>query len=361
VSTSTAAASLDADARAIQASIVQAQDIDAVVGAARPIQDLPGRLLTEHAGADSITAQLTLLNDLIVQRLLELTGTLAALREANGCWVALGSQGRQEQTLATDQDNAILFDDQADPGMRRQLLLPLALQVNRALDRCGFALCRGNVMASNPAWCLSLSEWQRCFASWIDRPEPQALLNAAIFFDFRPIGGPHALIDRLRSWLDAYARDNGRFLVLMVFNALRNQPPLGLLRDFAVSRGGDHPHTLDLKIGGVQPFVEAARILALSEGIAATRTVERLAEAGRARSIPEPETGAWCQAFDSIQTLRLQLNTAQLAQGAAIHNAIDPYALDASDRKTLKDALRQARNLQGRLAREFSLAGTIRP
>jgi CBS domain-containing protein len=275
----------------------------------------------------------------------------------NACWLAFGSQGRCEQTPATDQDNAILFDDEAEPEPRRRAVLPLALQVNRALDRCGFALCRGNVMASNPDWCLSHSEWQERFSSWIDRPEPQALLNAAIFFDFRAVGARHPLVGRLRGWLAAYAHGNERFLLLMVFNALRNQPPLGLLRDFVLSRGGDHPHTLDLKVNGVQPFVEAARILGLAAGVEPTATVQRLLEAGRARSIPQREIAAWCEAFEAIQQLRLRLNAKQLAQGAAIHNDLDPYTLNDSDRKRLKDALRQARNLQNRLTSDFSLSG----
>jgi CBS domain-containing protein len=344
----------------VRAAIVEAHDVDAVAAAARGIRDLPGKLLDQGLTADSITALLTSLNDLLVERLLDLTGAASALREMRGCWLALGSQGRCEQTLATDQDNAILFDDQDDPESRRRALLPLALQVNRALDRCGFALCRGDIMASNPNWCLSASEWKARFASWIDRPEPQALLNAAIFFDFRSVGSNHALVTQLRGWLAAYARGNDRFLLLMVFNALRNQPPLGVLRDFALNRGGEHPHTLDLKINGVQPFVEAARILGLSHGVEATNTVVRLAAAGRARGIPAQETAAWCDAFHAVQRLRLRLNIEQLTQGAATHNHLDPDRLNDLDRKMLKEALRQARSLQSRLAREFSLTGTTR-
>jgi len=215
-------------------------------------------------------------------------------------------------------------------------------------------------MASNPKWCLSLSEWKTRFGSWIDRPEPQALLNATIFFDFRSVGPSPTLVAQLRTWLAVYAQGNDRFLLLMVFNALRNQPPLGLLRDFVLSRGGEHPHTLDLKINGVQPFVEAARIYGLSQAVEATHTVERLAAAGRARGIPAQETATWRDAFHAIQRLRLRLNIEQLAQGATAHNHLDPDTLNDLDRKVLKEALRQARSLQTRLARDFSLAGTGR-
>jgi len=348
------------DISAVRAAIVGAHDLDAVVAAAQAIRNLPFKLLAAGLTADSVTALLTSLNDLLVERLLDLTGAAFALREMQGCWLALGSQGRSEQTQVTDQDNAILFDDQTDPEQRRRTLLPLALQVNRALDRCGFAWCRGDIMASNPNCCLSLAEWRTRFGAWIDQPEPQALLNATIFFDFRSVGPNPTLVAQLRTWLTAYAQGNDRFLLLMVFNALRNQPPLGLLRDFVLSRGGEYPHTLDLKINGVQPFVEAARIYGLSEAIEATGTVERLAAAGRTRGIPAQETAAWCHAFQAIQGLRLRLNIEQLAQGVVAHNHLDPDTLSDQDRKVLKDALRQARTLQTRLTRDFSLVGAGR-
>lgn len=343
---------------AVRAAIVEAGHIDAVVAAAQGLHDLPQHLLRQGLTGDSVSALLTSLNDLLVERLLELTGTAGALQDVGGCWLALGSQGRREQTLATDQDNAILFDDAGDPEERRRHLVPLALQVNRALDRCGFALCRGGIMASNPQWCLSLGEWTARFAAWIDRPEPVALLNAAIFFDFRALRGSPALVLQLRQWLSGYAQANDRFLMLMVLNALHNPPPLGVVRDFSLIRGGDHPRTLDLKTNGVQIFVEAARILALSRGVDATNTIERLEGAGNARGIPAQETAAWCDAFRTIQRLRLGLNAAQQARGEALHNYLDPAGLNGLDRQVLKESLRQGRSLQNRLTRDFSLGGT---
>ncbi len=340
---------------AIRAGVVEAGNVEDVVLAAAGIRDLPGKLL--HAGltADAVTALLTSLNDMIVGRLLELTGAGAALRQMGGCWLALGSQGRAEQTLASDQDNGVLFDDASDPQRRRDAFLPLARQVNQALDRCGFALCRGGIMASNPAWCLSLQEWRARFASWIDRPDQAALLNASIFFDFRPIDGPHPLAGELHAWLAGHVRDKGLFLTLMTLNALNNSPPLGLVRSFSLLRGGAHPRTIDLKSNGIQLFVEAARIYALSSGVTATHSVERLEASVRARGMPQQEAAAWCDAFRAIQRRRLRLNTEQLAAGTVVHNFLDPYALNTLDRNILKEALGQARSLQSRLSRDFAM------
>ena len=117
-------------------------------------------------------------------------------------------------------------------------------------------------------------------------------------------------------------------------------------------------HTIDLKTNGVQPFVEAARVYALSCGVEITSTAGRLAAAGRVRGIPEGESAAWCDAFHVIQRLRFELNAGQLEAGGPPHNFLDPDALNPLDRTLLKEALRQARSLQGRLARDFSLGGT---
>ena len=150
---------------------------------------------------------------------------------------------------------------------------------------------RGDGAATRAGACRSRNGADR-FAAWIDRPEPEALLNAAIFFDFRPVYGATSPVAALRDWLAAYARDRGRFLFLMVRNALGNQPPLGLIRDFALARGGEHPGTIDLKVNGVQLFVEAARIYSLADGVTATNTLAAARGAAGVRGIPR--CGARC-------------------------------------------------------------------
>jgi CBS domain-containing protein len=341
----------------LRAAIRAARDVGEVAQAATRMRELVQPLLDAGLASEAITAFVTECNDLTTSRLIELTGLDAALRAAGACWIVLGSAGRGEQTLATDQDNAIVFADASEPEAERRRLLPLAERVNRALDQSGYPLCRGEVMAGNRRWCLSWSEWRECFAAWIDRPEPEALLNAAIFFDFRAVHGDPDLVAGLRDWLAGYARDRGRFLFLMVQNALQNQPPLGLIRDFALARGGEHPGTLDLKVNGVQPFVEPARIYGLADGVTATNTLDRLAGVARARGVVAVELDAWTGAFRFIQRLRLGLNAAQHARGEALHNHLNPTLLADADRRSLKLALRQARNLQARLARDFSVAG----
>jgi len=345
-------------AEELRAAIRSARDIDEVARAAARVRELPQPMLDEGTAPEAITTLVTGVNDLVTARLIELTGLDAALRDAGACWIVLGSAGRAEQTLATDQDNAIVFADAAGPEACRRTLLPLAERVNRALDRSGYPLCRGEVMAGNPRWCLAQAEWRDRFAAWIDRPEPEALLNAAIFFDFRAVHGERGPVAGLRDWLAGYAPDRGRFLFPMVQNALANQPPLGLVRDFALARRGEHPGTIDLKVNGVQLFVEAARIYSLADGVTATSTLDRLAGTAGVRGIPAAELDAWASGFRVIQRLRLGLNAAQHARNEPLHNHLNPAALEDEERRSLKHALRQARNLQARLARDFSVAAT---
>ena len=331
-----------------------ARDVGDMIVATAGIRTLVDRLLDEQMPAESVTRVITTLNDLVTARLIEIVGA-TTLERAGGCWIALGSQGRSEQTLATDQDNGIIFADGSDVEARRRALLPFARDVNEALDRCGFPLCRGEVMASNPKWCLSLVEWQQRFARWIDEPDPQALLNAAIFFDFRAVHGDVAVASELRMWLAEYVVDRGRFLLPMAQNALQNRPPLGLIRDFILASDGDHPETLDLKVNGVQLFVESARIYSLATGVTATNTIDRFAGIARSANLSGAAVPAWAEAFRYLQFLRLRENAAQRARGEPLHNHLDPAKLNELERRILREALRQARNLQSRLTRDFAV------
>ncbi len=336
-------------------ALAAARHIEEVIAASACIPALATRWRAQGLDAGAITRGITACNDFVTERLIAVSGIAPLLEDAGACWIALGSQGRSEQTLATDQDNAIIFADDGDPESRRRTLLPAARLVNEALARCGYALCRGHVMAGEPGCCLSGSEWRGKFVDWIESPDPQALLNAAIFFDFRPVHGDDAAVTALRAWLADYAPERGLFLLQLARNVLDNQPPLGVLRDFVLPRHGAHPHTLDLKINGVQPFVEAARVYALQAGFAATNTVERLAAAGEARRMAPSDVHGWQEAFGFIQSLRLRLNEAQRLRGEAPDNYLDPDTLAQPDRRALRDALKQARRLQARVARDFSM------
>ncbi len=342
--------------RRINRSIADASALAELQQAANDIRTLGGNMLGQGVSAEQLTLIISALNDALTQRVIELEAQRHDLGGIEWSWLAFGSEGRFEQTLSTDQDNGLLFASKAAAeDTARGRLLPFARGVNEALDACGFPLCRGNIMAANPKLCLSLSEWEAEFGRWVRAPEPQALLNACIFFDFRPIAGAARLGARLRDKLLEMTRGNSRFLRTMAQNALQATPPLGVVRDFVVDEAGDYPHTIDLKQGGARLFVDAARIFGLAQGIANTSTAQRLRHAGGRMGLGTDEIAAAVEGFFFIQQQRLRHQYAQRPLDRAGANRIDPSRLNEIDRRMLKEALRQARRLQSRLELDYQL------
>jgi CBS domain-containing protein len=258
------------------------------------------------------------------------------------------STRNNQQTISSDQDNALVYDATASEtaGVRARLL-PFAAAVNQGLAAIGFPLCPGNIMAGNPQCCLSVADWRDRFAGWIREPTPEALLNANIFFDLRPVAGAAELAADLRSWVLSRTPDSRLFLGLLVANALQCEPPLGLIRAFRTDEG-EHAGTLNLKTHGTRLFVDAARVLALAFGLAETHTVQRLTRGAHRLHLPERDLAGLVQAFEFLQLLRLRALRSGPggARAAADPNRIDPYALSDPDQRSLKEALRQARQLQ---------------
>jgi len=340
----------------ISTSVRNAKQVDELVAIAADIRALAHAMLAQGVGAEQLTQLVSTLNDLLTCRLIELQRERFDLSGIRFCWLALGSEGRVEQTLSTDQDNGIVFAAaESEARAVRERLLPFARAVNEALDACGFPLCRGEIMASNPKWCLTLDGWKKLFAGWIEQGDPQALLNASIFFDFRPLDGEAALAEELRHWLAAKAKANPRFLHQMAANALRNRPPLGVVRDFVLESKGEYAHTIDLKLNGTTPFVDAARIYSLAAGDTHTNTLQRLRAAAAGMNIPPAEVEAWGEAFLFIQLLKLRNQHWREKEGRPMHNHIDPDELNELERRILKEAFRQARKLQTRLALDYGL------
>lgn len=340
----------------ISTSVRNARRLEDLPPIAADIRALAHAMLAQGVGAEQLTQLISTLNDLLTARIIELARVRFGVEDIAFCWLALGSEGRVEQTLATDQDNGIIFAASAETAKAtRERLLPFARAVNEALAACGFPLCKGNVMASNPQWCLSLEGWQKLFLNWMDQGDPEALLNASIFFDFRPLSGDTALGETLRAWLAERAPANPRFLHQMAANALRNRPPLGFVRDFVVESKGEYAHTIDLKLNGTTPFVDAARIYSLAAGDSHTNTVQRLRAAAAAHLLPVDEVEAWAEAFLFLQLLKLRTQHASEREGRPVHNHVNPDELNELERRILKEAFRQARKLQSRLALDYGL------
>lgn len=334
----------------------EAPDIETLARLSRKTNQLVEHMLVQGVSVTQLMQLIALLNDHIARRALALCAAAQPV-SASFTWLAFGSEGRQEQTLKTDQDNGILFTPAAGQTREdaRTELLAFARRVNEALAACGFPLCEGNVMASNPACCLTFEEWRARFAQWIEHGEPEHLLNASIYFDFRAIAGDSTAVDALRRWMLAQTARVPRFRRLLAENALRIEPPLGLLRDFDLERGGRYSDKLNLKLRGTTPFVDGARLLALTHAIEETNTLARLRAAARAGAVPEAEAQAWSDAYSFIQLLRMRQHQAQARAEQPLDNYIDPTHLNELDRRVLKEAFRQARKLQAFVRLEYEL------
>jgi CBS domain-containing protein len=345
--------------RELASEIRRALDVGGLVRYAADVRALSHALVAQGLAATQLTRMISTLNDRIAVRVLELLAPEFELEALTLCWLGMGSEGRSEQTIATDQDNGLIFD--APPtgpaaDAIRGRLLPFATAANEALDRCGYPLCKGGVMAMNPRWCASLDEWKNAFAHWIDRGDPHSLLAANVFFDFRALWGDPSLADALRADVAARAQANSRFLKQMSDNALANRPPLGWLGDLEPTGNEQGVEGIDLKMSCSAPFVDAARIFALASGVTATGTIERLQHVAARGGLPADEARAFGEAFEFVQLQRLRTqhwHAVDDDRDAANPNFIPLAELSELDRRILTEALRQVRRIQQRLELDF--------
>lgn len=338
-------------------TIASAPSIDALAASRREIHLLIDNMLAHGAHAPELCRIITLLNDYTVDRCIELVKKQHNEHVSQFCWLAFGSEGRREQTLSTDQDNGILFNPAygAETEEERKKLLRLAEKINHALAKIGFPLCKGNVMASNPALCLSEQEWEDKFSDIIASNTPENLLKSSIYFDFRPLWGDTDTAERMFQRIVRRVGKQTLFQRMMAGNAMENRPPLGIVRDFVYSGAGEEKHTVDLKTQGLSPFVDAGRVLALAHGITDSNTIDRLEALGEQGELDARDVKTWVEAYSFIQLLRMRQHQNQLREGKPLSNRIDPDRLNELDRSILKESFRQARRIQKRLALKYQL------
>lgn len=237
-------------------------------------EGLLSQYLEREVAIDFIASVMTEINDAVIARVIELC---LQEREAAGqplptvswCWMGLGSEGRGEQLLRTDQDNALVFADvpEADYAATHALFLELAKCITAQLNTCGFEYCPADMMASNPKWCLSLSDWKAQFSDWVLLPTTENVLHCTIFFDYRPLYGDATLTEALSEHLFDLISKQQTFLGLLAKNALENPPPLTFFRNFVVEKDGNHRDGFNIKARAMMPLTDAARVLIMSHKV----------------------------------------------------------------------------------------------
>jgi CBS domain-containing protein len=327
-----------------------AGNVAELAAAARTIRAFARALLGHGVGARQVSELVSDLNDKLTERMLQIVAGEQELDLGRACWLAFGSQGRREQTIVTDQDNGLVFDS-LEPDRDRKRWLEAGRCVNDGLNVCGFASCKGEVMAGNPACCLTVAEWCGRFADWIERGGPDELLKACIYFDLRPVAGSSLLAQPLLEFVVRQPGAVPRFIKQMADNALRNPVPLSWLGATETRKVAGRP-MFDLKHHGTMVFVDAARLYALAHRIEHSSTRLRLQAIGSQLKVPLQESEAWVRGFEYLQLLRLQAQTRE-SDTAGNPNLIDVAELNDLDRRMLNETLRVARGLQQRIQLDY--------
>ncbi len=334
--------------------IAKQTSAEGIVSACERLPDLILKQIETDADGEQLGQFITTITDTVTRQLIRIAERELGPAPCTFAWVAMGSQGRFEQSAKSDQDNALVLSDDAKPEYDGYFE-KLARIVNDGLNDCGYVHCPGDVMASNTKWRQPLSQWKKYFHNWITVPEQKALMHANIFFDLRAVYGDQLLVEELKEFIQDTAKGNELFLALMSKNAMGFQPPLGFFRTFVLERSGEHKNTLDMKLNGIMPIVEIARIRSLAAGRVRISTRNRLRAAADAGEITEVDAANLIDALDFIETLRLEHQSRQMQAGEKPDNHLAPTELSPLIRQNLKAAFSQVRVSQQALMNRFHI------
>jgi signal-transduction protein with cAMP-binding, CBS, and nucleotidyltransferase domain/predicted metal-dependent phosphoesterase TrpH/PAS domain-containing protein len=339
--------------------ISRAKTPEEIIRACERILPLARALLECSTRPRHVTNMLASICDTATERFIQLAIDKIGQPPAAFAFIAMGSQGRQEQTLLTDQDNGIIYalNEASDPEQVANYFLRLGTVVCENLDQAGYRFCQGKVMASNPRWCRSLPDWLSGFDEWVDKAEPQEIINLNIFFDFRTVYGATELTHELRRTIHTALQTKPAFLHLFARNALLFKPPFRLLGNIYLGGGAiEHSGEINLK-DAMMPIVSFARLYALRHQIFATHTLERIDELAHRNEISTSSRDEITAAYDFLMQLRLENQLAAVQTGQNLQNIIHPARLGYVQRELLKQAFTQITAIQKKVSYDFPDVG----
>jgi CBS domain-containing protein len=336
--------------------IKRSKSIEELAGIRLKLQLIIENYVNSYLPIDFISGMVSSINNNITKRLIELTITNMPEQPPTAfTWLALGSQGREEQLLFTDQDNALIFEDVPKEDYQRvkSYFLEMAEQVNKALAIVGFEECPAKMMASNPQWCLSISEWQGQFKSWITQPSEASVMMCTIFFDFKRIYGDEALEFQLSESIQKSVNQFDIFLNYLGLNALQNPPPLSFFRKFIVEDSGAHHDQFDIKARAMMPLVDAARLLVLEKGVNDPKsTIKRF----ELMATLEPQNEVLYQSCKEAYKTLLTFRTIEGLKYNDSGRFVNLELLSKSNRLQLKQAFKPIKEIQNVIQIRFKLA-----
>ncbi|TPE53988.1 cyclic nucleotide-binding/CBS domain-containing protein [Maribrevibacterium harenarium] len=296
------------------------------------------QLVSADANTQMIGNAMSHIGVAFTRRLLELAEQELGPAPIPYCFLALGSQAREEQTINTDQDNALILHNSYDKAKHGEYFAKLSEFVCKGLDECGYPLCTGEFMAMTPKWRLTLKEWQALFNQWMNEPRAEALLHVSIFFDIRGIYGDLTLAKQLHGYICRQAQQQKGFLSALARNANKRTPPLGFFRQFVLDGEGKQMRTFNLKSRGIAPIIDLVRVHSLGLGSSKLNSFERLADIEAAEILPKGRARDLILALEMIGMVRIRHQAEQLAAGEEPDNKVDPESLSEFERRHLRDA-----------------------
>lgn len=339
--------------------ILAQRDISGLYKLSRKVPMVVRSLIEEGAKANNITRMIAVLNDHILDKLLSLMQEDFGEPPLPFCWLLMGSEGRREQTFKTDQDNAIIYADSDDPTLNQKAEEYFKNFSESAIEHlvlCGYPLCPGDIMASNPKWRQPLRVWKEYFRKWCVSPVPENVLHSTIFFDFKCGFGDQSLSDSLRHEVTGFAKKEGIFQLYLAKSCLASRPPLSFFKNFIVEKDGEHKNTFDLKTKGMVFFVDFARLMSLKCGIAETNTLARLRLLQEDKHVPHSLCTEIEEAYQFLMHLRLVHQLHMMEDDKEPDNYINPKDLSDLEKQTLKEAFSVISRMQEFVRQEFHLS-----
>ena len=342
---------------------IKSQDcVSGLVPVSKKINGIITLLLKEGAKASNITRIVTEINDMLVKRIIEIAERECGEPPLSYCWIVYGSEGRKETTFRADQDNALIYENpktKEEADSAEEYFGNFTGFVKDSLTKCGFPLCSGDYMASNPRWRQPIKVWKEYFTKWIVTPTSEAILSSVILFDFRPVYGSFSLAKELKEHLVKTLKNHDIFLKQMADMTVKVRPPLGFFKTFVVEKSGEHKNELNLKFKCIAPLINIARLFALEKGISETSTIERLEALKDKHGLVKEFGDELEQAFEFINLLRVHHQFAQITAGISPDNFIDLNKLSNLEKKTLKESCQLILRVQDSISKEYSPGMTM--
>lgn len=304
------------------------------------------RLVDEGATSQMIGSAMSTIGRSLTRRLLELAEDELGPAPVPYCLMVNGSMARDDQSITTDQDNALVLSDEFDAEQHDGYFAELAKRLSDGLAACGYPYCTGGIMATNQKWRQPLSVWKNYFEEWITRPDPERLLHSSIFFDLDAAYGEERYVETLQDLIATRASRNKRFLGALARNALGRTPPLGFFRTFVMEKNGKQNNSINLKRRGTAPMVDVIRVHALAAGSRAQNSFERLDDIEKAASLPAGQVEKLRYALEFIAMVRIRHQAHDLRLEREADNNIEPENVSDTERHHLKDAFQVLSNAQ---------------